>query len=150
MYPQQKDSIIKCSSILPGQDYNLHKSRCEPRSSGHIFTDSSGGLLSFTSPVSSLSAISSSILASEQTTPTIGVSLFDSGRCSLATRTWSKGFPSLQGQEISSRISSRISAAGTLKSFSGLMLIYTEDKGSFLLLFHTQARENSLLFYAGL
>jgi len=131
----KRNNTIQCYILIVFQDYNLHESRSEPRSSGHIFTDSSGGLFSFSSPVSSLSAISPSIIGSQQTTPTIGVSLFSGGRSSMATRTWSTGFTSLQGPEIGSRISRRISAAGTLKvACSGLMFVCSWQEGSFLLL----------------
>lgn len=109
------NKIIQCSLLVDGQDYNLHQGRSEPRSSGNIFTDSSGGLFSFSSPVGSHSAISPSILASEQITPTVGVSIFSSGRSSMAARPWSTRFSSHKGQEISSHIPSRVSAAGTLK-----------------------------------
>lgn len=109
------NKIMQSSLLVDGQDYNLHQGRSEPRSSGNIFTDSSGGLFSFSSPVGSHSAISPSILASEQITPTIGVSIFSGGRSPMAARPWSTRFSSRKGQEISSHIPSRISAAGTLK-----------------------------------
>lgn len=107
--------IMQCFLLVDDKVCNLYWGRSEPRSSGNIFTDSSGGLFSFSSPVGSHSATSPSILASEQVTPTIGVGIFSGGRSSMAARPWSTRFSSHKGQEISSHIPSSISAAGTLK-----------------------------------
>ena len=84
----------------------------EHRSSGYIFTDSSGGLFSFTSPVSRLSAVAPAIFDSEQADSCFSYSAINSGSGSLV---WDEGFLGSQGQEVSDSVLSRITAAGKME-----------------------------------